>query len=134
MRIQKVLATAVFVCTFAMIGGLVSAHHSTAGYDKTKTLDLKGTVTQFIWRNPHVTLVWDVKDESGKVTRWYGEMQSPISNTNLGLTRLSFKPGDVITVTGNPGPNAQFLVLSIADAQGKQVLDRYPDREEGNRR
>jgi hypothetical protein len=61
-------------------------------------------------------------------------MQSPISNTNLGLTRTSFKPGETITVTGNPGPNDQFLVLYIADANGKLVLDRYPDREEGERR
>ena len=127
MRIQKVLAVAVFVSLFTMLGGLVSAHHSTAGYDKTKTIPLKGTVAEWIWRNPHCIMVWDVKDASGKVVRWYGEMQSPISNTGFGLSRNSFKPGDEITVMVNPGANAQALVLTIADAQGKMILDRYAE-------
>ena len=131
MRTQKVLAVAVFVSLFTMLGGLVSAHHSTAGYDKAKTLPLKGTVAEWIWRNPHCILVWDVNDANGKVVRWYGEMQSPISNTGLGLTRNTFKPGDEVTVTVNPGPNAQALVLTIADGQGKMVLDRYT--EDGGR-
>ena len=131
MRSHKVLAVAVFVWIFTMLGGLVLAHHSTAGYDKSQAVALKGTVAEWIWKNPHCILVWDVTDASGKVVRWYGEMQSPISNTGLGLNRNSFKPGDVVTVTANPGPNAQALVLTIADAQGKMVLDRYGDREDG---
>ena len=131
MRTQKVLSVAVFVCLFTMLGGLLLAHHSTAGYDKSKTVALKGTVAEWIWRNPHCIMVWDVKDANGKVVRWYGEMQSPISNTGLGLTRNTFKPGDEVTVTVNPGPNAQALVLTIADGQGKMVLDRYT--EDGGR-
>jgi hypothetical protein len=130
MRKQKVLAVAVFVCIFTMLGGLVLAHHSTAGYDKKKTMALKGIVADWIWRNPHCILVWDVKDAGGNVVRWHGEMQSPLSNTGLGLTRSSFKAGDEVTVTVNPGPNAQALVLTIADAQGKMVLDRYPEERE----
>jgi hypothetical protein len=129
MKIHKVLAFAVFVGAFGMLTGLVSAHHSTAGYDMKKTSALKGTVAQWIWRNPHCILVWDVKDESGKITRWSGEMNSPISVTGLGLTRDSFKPGDELTVTVHPGPNAQALVLTIADAHGKMVLDRYGEEE-----
>ena len=124
MRSRKVLTVAVFLCLFTMLGGLVSAHHSTAGYDKTKTVALKGTVAEWVWRNPHVVIIWDVKDASGKGVRWYGEMQSPISNTGFGLSRNSFKPGDEVTVTVNPGPNGQALVLTIKDGQGKMVLDR----------
>jgi Family of unknown function (DUF6152) len=126
MKIQRLLAVAIFLSIFS---GLAWAHHSTAGYDMKKTTPLKGTVAQWIWRNPHCILVWDVKDESGKVTRWSGEMNSPISVTGLGLTRDSFKPGDELTVTVHPGPNAQALVLTIADGHGKMVLDRYQDEE-----
>jgi len=126
MKIQRLLAIAIFVSVF---GSLALAHHSTAGYDMKKTTALKGTVAQWIWRNPHVILVWDVKDESGKVTRWSGEMNSPISVTGLGLNRDSFKPGDELTVTVHPGPNAQALVLTIADGKGKMILDRYGDED-----
>ena len=129
MRSQRLLAIVVFVCTFTILGGVLYAHHSTAGYDMKKTVPLKGTVAQWLWRNPHCVLVWDVKDESGKVTRWSGEMQSPISNTGLGLSRDSFKPGDELTVVVHPGPNAQALVLTIADSQGKMVLDRYGEED-----
>ena len=130
MRSQKVLAVAVFVSIFTMLGGLVLAHHSTAGYDTSKTVELKGTVAEWIWRNPHCILVWDVTDADGNVVRWFGEMQSPISNTGLGLSRNSFKPGDEVTVVANTGANAQALVLTIADEQGNMVLDRYSDRED----
>jgi Family of unknown function (DUF6152) len=122
MKIRSLLAVAIFAGAFS---GLALAHHSTAGYDMKKTSTLKGTVAQWIWRNPHCILVWDVKDESGKVTRWSGEMQSPISNTGFGLNRDSFKPGDELIVTAHPGPNGQALVLTISDAQGKAILDRY---------
>ena len=130
MRGQKVLAVAVFASIFTMLGGLVVAHHSTAGYDTSKTVELKGTVAEWIWRNPPCILVWDVTDASGNVVQWYGELQSPISNTGLGLSRNSFTPGDVVTVVANTGPNAQALVLTIADAQGNMVLDRYGDRDD----
>ena len=122
MRVQKILAVAVFIAVFTVLGGLVSAHHSTAGYDLKKTTALKGTVVEYRWRNPHVVLIWDVKDDSGKVVRWTGEMLSPITNTGLGLSRDSFKAGDEVSVTVHPGPNDQALVLAIADAQGKLVL------------
>ncbi len=131
MRTQRVLSVAVFVCLFNMLGGLVLAHHSTAGYDKTKTVPLKGTVAEWVWRNPHVILVWDVKDANGKVQRWYGEMQSPISTTGMGLNRNSFKPGDELIVTVNPGANGQALVLTIADGQGKMILERQRFAEDG---
>jgi len=107
---------------FTALGGVVSAHHSTAGYDNKTTTALKGTVVEFRWKNPHVTLIWDVKDESGKVTRWTGEMLSPISETGNGLTRDSLKAGQEIVVTVHPGPNAQALVVAINDAQGNVVL------------
>jgi hypothetical protein len=130
-RIQKVLAVAVFVWIFIVLGGVVLAHHSTAGYDKTKQVPLKGVVAEWVWKNPHVVIIWDVKDATGKVMRWYGEMQSPISNTGFGLSRNSFKPGDEVTVTVNPGANGQALVLTIQDGQGKMILDRQrnPDAE-----
>lgn len=134
MRIQRLAAVAVFVSVFAMLGGLVSGHHSTAGYDKSKTLPLKGTVSEWVWRNPHCILIWDVKDADGKVQRWYGEMQSPISNTGMGLNRNSFKPGDELIVTVNPGANGQALVLTIADGQGKMILERERFAEDGGAR
>jgi Family of unknown function (DUF6152) len=59
-------------------------------------------VTQFVWRNPHAQLYFDVKDESGKVASWSAELNSPGILAQEGWTRNMFKPGDVVTITVNP--------------------------------
>jgi hypothetical protein len=74
------------------------AHHGNASYDSTKTVTVKGTVTDYIWSNPHVLLKLDAKDNSGKTVRWIIEAQNPLSQTEVGWTKDTFKPGDQVTV------------------------------------
>ena len=126
MRTRKVLAVAVFALIFTMLGGLVSAHHAVVGYDRKKTITLKGVVAEWRWRNPHAFLVWDVKDASGKVVQWTGELQSPISMVAAGLSRSSFKAGDEVTVTGYPATKGtpQSIIQKVINAEGKVVIDR----------
>ena len=66
----------------ALTGGLVclpaSAHHGTSNYTGvTETVTLEGTVTEFAWSNPHVFVLFDVKDNNGTIVHWAGEMNSP---------------------------------------------------------
>ena len=46
------------------------AHHGNASYDSAKTVTVKGTVTDYIWANPHVFLEVDAKDNSGNKVHW----------------------------------------------------------------
>ena len=47
------------------------AHHSFAAeFDAGKRVTLKGTVTKVDWRNPHIYVYLNVKDDTGKVTEW----------------------------------------------------------------
>lgn len=46
------------------------AHHGPASFDMDKELTLKGTVTEWVWSNPHCFLKFDVRDERGTVTHW----------------------------------------------------------------
>ncbi len=80
----------------------ISAHHSMAGYDDKKVVTLTGVVSEYRWRNPHVWVVWDVKDESGKTVSWSGELPAINTDTALGMTKNSLKVGDEIAVTLNP--------------------------------
>ncbi len=48
------------------------AHHGAATFDIAAEMTLKGTVTEWLWFNPHCFLKFDVKDESGKVTNLGG--------------------------------------------------------------
>ena len=94
----------VTACFAAMLGLLivsvpVSAHHGSAAFDAGKQVVLKGTVTRWVWANPHCFLSYDVKDESGNVTHWVAETSNPPDMINRGWSKETFKPGDEVTVT-----------------------------------
>src|SRR5215468_1703689 len=58
-------------------GPPLSAHHSAALFDVSKTLTLNGTITRVDWRNPHVVMVVDVKNETGTSSTWEFETGAP---------------------------------------------------------
>src|SRR5215469_184495 len=78
----------------------VFAHHGTASYDMTKTITVKGKVTQFNFINPHVQVAFDVADEKGAVEHWQALLTSPNHLIRTGWSRETLKPEDEITVTG----------------------------------
>lgn len=83
--------------------GIAAAHHGTAtSYDQKKIVTVKGTVSEFLWRNPHSSLFLDVKDESGKVVNYSIEMFSPILLVKAGYTRDVFKTGDEVAIDVHP--------------------------------
>jgi Family of unknown function (DUF6152) len=83
----------------------VAAHHGTASFDTSKDLTMKGTVTDWIWANPHCFLKFDAMDETGTVRNWAVEVSNPTDMTKRGWARSSFKVGDVITVSLQPVKN-----------------------------
>ena len=51
------VSLAIILCAIPLL-----AHHGTAAsYDQKKVLTVKGTVSEFLWRNPHCALFLDVK-------------------------------------------------------------------------
>jgi hypothetical protein len=79
------------------------AHHGTSNYVTTaEGIPLSGTVTEFVWANPHVYLLFDVKDDKGNVVHWAGEMNSPSVLKNAGWSKNTLKPGDQVTLTVRP--------------------------------
>ena len=74
------------------------AHHGNAAYN-SKTVTVKGTVTAWVWTNPHTFLKFDSKDEKGNVVHWLGEWNAPSTLVNFGITAKSFKAGEDVTVT-----------------------------------
>jgi hypothetical protein len=104
----------------------VVAHHGNAAWSTTE-VTLKGTVVDFVWRNPHVLLVWTTKDDSGKSVQWTGEVGSPESMmADDGWTKQTFKPGDelilVLRAAKSGVPNG--VIDQIKRADGTVVM-RY---------
>ena len=122
----SVIVLAVVVVAF-VLGASASAHHSRAGYDSAagKLVSNNGVVSNVIWRNPHVFVVWDVKDSSGSVVKWTGELSSPTTMISEGMSRDTFKPGDPITATFMPAKagTPHGLLIKIVRPDGKIVMD-----------
>ena len=95
----KFVTAFVFILAISTTALPLVAHHGNAVYDDTKTIILKGTVTQWVWANPHCILHLDVIDDSGQVVSWIVETENPTSMFNIGWSKTSFKPGDQVTVT-----------------------------------
>ena len=107
----------------------VCAHHGNASYDFAKTVTLKGTVTQWVWLNPHCLLKFDVKDEKGEVQHWVTEASSPVDMLRLGWTSTSVKPGDEITIDVMPSKNGvpvgRIRQVTQSDGTILKVTTRY---------
>ena len=128
MKLHRVSAIVLFVLmVFPMFDRAVSAHHSIAGYEKEKIVELRGVVAEYIWRNPHVVLIWSVKDNSGKAVQWSGEMNSPTSMIQVGMNNQSLKRGDQIILTVNPSltGNPLGVIRKITTMDGKTIVDRF---------
>ena len=114
---NKLLTSFLLAVALLSISASGSAHHGNAAYD-SKTLTVKGTVTAWVWTNPHSFLKFDAKDDKGNVVHWLGEWNAPSTLVNFGITAKSFKVGEEVTVTmrgmaksGEPVGRVQKVVL-----------------------
>lgn len=82
----------------------VQAHHSFAAtYFVDKEITIDGTLTQFMYRNPHSFVKVMSKDASGQEQLWSIEWGGGAQLIQEHVTRDTLKPGDHVVVTGNPG-------------------------------
>ena len=98
------------------------SHHSHAMFDHDKEVTITGTVSQWIFRNPHVFLYVDGKAESGETVTYTVEMSNITNMLKVGFTATTFKAGDKVTVTMHPlidgRPGGNYIVATSGD--GKQ--------------
>jgi hypothetical protein len=120
------LAAVVALVVACLAAGPAFAHHGDAAYDMSKMVELKkSTITKWVWANPHCILMFDVTDDSGKVTHWVGETGSPAAVGPMGWSSDFVKPGDVVTVyvwkskVGTP----VGIVNRIVRSDGKEFVD-----------
>jgi hypothetical protein len=118
------------IVSFAVVGLLaicvpVFAHHGNAAYDPEKSVNVKGTVTGFIWANPHVFVKVDVKDDAGNIVHWIVEGQNPVSMSQISWTKDTFKPGDQVEIDAIPAKNGNpvaFLGSASPTAPRRRIV------------
>ena len=106
-----------------VFSGPVVAHHRAQGYDLTKRISLKGTISQFVWANPHCQIYLDVKDDKGKVVNWAVELNNPGNLIRLGWTHTALKEGDEVTLTFSPGKEDKpvGICADVVFADGRKL-------------
>ena len=107
---------------FFLLQSATIAHHGTSAYS-TQVVTMKGTVTSFEFMNPHTEIRVEVNDASGHRVSWLCEAGSLNFLVRRGWSRTSMKPGDVITIMGNPqktgAPNLRLTKVVLPD--GKEL-------------
>lgn len=99
---KALIRTACALLALAAGATTAVAHHSTAMFDMQHTIDIKGTVTQFDWTNPHTFIYMEVPNSAGVQQKWGIEGMSPNYLNRNGWTRHTLKPGDKIDMTIHP--------------------------------
>ena len=122
---NKLAAISLVVVGLLAVSVPLFAHHGGASYDTSKTVTVKGTVTDYIWANPHVFVKLDVKDDSGNTVHWIIEGQNPVSMTQIGWSKNTFKPGDEVEIDAMPAKNGNpvgFLGSSSPTAPRRRIV------------
>jgi len=123
MRPTFVTSLILAVC-FLLVCFPLFAHHGTGvAYQPDKLITVKGTVTEWIWANPHCGLLFDVTDDQGNLAHWGAELGNPHLLSSAGLGRDTLKPGDKITVTGHPSKSgaARLEFISVVLSDGRVI-------------
>ena len=107
----------------------VPAHHHAVNFSDS-TIAVHGAVTKVAWKNPHV-YVYVAEEQGGSTVEWEIETGSTPSLTRRGWTQDTLKPGDLITVRGNPDRNPARMFLSaesFSNTDGSALVVRGNNR------
>lgn len=109
--------------------GPLSAHHGSSNYDMSKSVSVKGTVTEFSFINPHSAIHLEAKDDKGNIEQWLIEADSPNNLARAGWNRDSIKPGDLVTIVGNRLKDSSKVMRlqKVIFADGKELKPREGD-------
>ena len=113
---------AIFAVAF-LLASPVSGHHSDAGLDMDSLVTLRGTVTEFSWRNPHIYFTVETIDELGESLEWAVQMSSTNTMLRIGWTRDSLVIGDRVEVRAHPSRDGRpYGLLNSIQKEGGVVL------------
>ena len=109
---------------------IVAGHHGQAGlFDESRIVELKGTVKQWNFINPHPILVLEAPDASGVRKDWdiyFGPGAVP-SLRRQGFAAETFKVGETVVVKGRPatsgapGMDVSGKGTGVTRADGRSV-------------
>jgi hypothetical protein len=115
------------VCAWLLAAtSTLHAHHAQAPFfDQERTVEVRGTVVRWIFRNPHPVLEIETDDGRGGKVVWAVQFAPATVLAKRGWTEQTFKPGDAVVATGHPSraPGTYGLEQqSLARADGSPIV------------
>ena len=121
MKVIQVAACVVLMLIPA--GRPLSAHHSWP-VNMSQLVTVKGTVTDFVWGNPHPMINLKVRTADGAIEKWL--IGGPAINRMeaKGWHKETVKPGDTLTGIGYQFADGQKVIRleRVVLADGKEML------------
>jgi hypothetical protein len=119
---KTLVVSAIVILALLSVAVPLSAHHSWPVGNVLVTV--KGTVTEFMWANPHPMINLDVRNKDGVIEKW--QVGGPAINRMEanGWSKTTVKPGDVITGIGYQYSDGQ-KILKLDKAvlpDGKEIF------------
>ena len=99
----------VVAVVLALVSVPLAAHHSWP-ISRAQLVTVKGTVTEFMWGNPHPMITLEVRTDDGKMEKWLVGGPAVTRMEANGWTRTTVKPGDVITGIGYQFADGQKII------------------------
>ena len=127
MRVRSLLLAVPAAGVFALPTG---AHHVISEvYDIGRTITVEGRVDRVGYRDPHSFLHLRVHGGAEGNHTWSVELEGAAKLHQLGVDRETLRPGDRVTVCGNPGRDAgqyRLLMLTLARPSDGLAVRRMP--------
>jgi hypothetical protein len=121
-RLLKPLLVMIFVAAAASS----YAHHAQAPFfDQERTVELRGTVVRWTFRNPHPVLEVEVSGDNGEKVIWAVQFAPATVLAKRGWTDQTFRPGDAVVATGHPSRAAGTYGLehrNLERADGSPIV------------
>lgn len=93
-----------------------NAHHGQAGlFDESRVVEVRGSVKEWSFVNPHPVLTLEVTDAAGVRAAWevYFGPQAVSRLRQRGFSADTFSVGETLVVTGHPATAAQARGVDV---------------------
>ncbi|MBM89276.1 MAG: hypothetical protein CMQ41_12945 [Gammaproteobacteria bacterium] len=131
-RILTMLAVTASAGIVMLVLPVLAHHASTPFYDPDNVVDLQGTVTRFVFRNPHAFLFINVPEEDGQGSEWQIELGAPVGLRRIGWTPDTLPVGMEVALTGRRSRaegSQGVCCVRMTKADGSPVLEGGAVRE-----
>ncbi len=115
-------------CFAAILAPLPAhAHHAAGAVFTDEEIEIEGVVTEFNFVNPHINIMLNVADETGKETLWMVTGPAAPPMRRWGWTAATVQPGQLIRFAGKSSrTGAPMLLIESAEIQSGRFVELDP--------